>query len=39
MAKRTAYRSSDSGQFISKSTAAKSDPRTVEKEQIKIGKK
>lgn len=32
--KKTVYRDSDKGQFISKQDAATRDPRTVEKERV-----
>lgn len=38
MATKTVYRDSGNGQFIKKSTADRRDPRTVEKERIKVGK-
>jgi hypothetical protein len=39
MAKKTVYRDSGSGQFIKKTTAAKQNPRTWEKEHVSVGKK
>jgi hypothetical protein len=39
MAKKTVYRDSGSGQFISKNTAVRRPANTVEKERVKVGKK
>lgn len=39
MATKTVHRSSDTGKFISRKTADRLDPRTWEKERVKVGKK